>query len=44
MPGAPWRIRITDAFRLRFMDEAPLGHVSMFEAMPIPARAGQPVR
>ena len=32
-PGAPWRIRITEAFRPRFMEEAPLGHVSMFEAM-----------
>ena len=32
-PGAPWRIRITDAFRPRFMEEAPLGYVSMFEAM-----------
>ena len=32
-PGAPWRIRITDAFRPRFMEKAPLGYVSMFEAM-----------
>ena len=32
-PGAPWRIRITDAFRPRFMEEAPPGYVSMFEAM-----------
>ena len=32
-PGAPWRIRITDAFRPRFMEEAPPGYVSMFQAM-----------
>ena len=32
-PGAPWRIRITDAFRPRFMEEAPPGYVSMFVAM-----------
>ena len=32
-PGAPWRIRITDAFRPRFMDEAPPGYVPMYEAM-----------
>ena len=32
-PGAPWRIRITEAFRPRFMEEAPPGYVSMFEAM-----------
>ncbi len=32
-PGAPWRIRITEAFRPRFMEEAPPGYVSMFQAM-----------
>ena len=32
-PGAPWRIRITDAFRPRFMEEAPPGYVPMFQAM-----------
>ena len=32
-PGAPWRIRITDAFRPKFMEQAPPGYVSMFEAM-----------
>ena len=32
-PGAPWRIRITEAFRPKFMEQAPPGYVSMFEAM-----------
>ncbi len=32
-PGAPWRIRITDAFRPRLMEEAPPGYVPMIEAM-----------
>ena len=32
-PGAPWRIRITDAFRPRFMEEAPPGYVPMREAI-----------
>ena len=32
-PGTPWRIRITEAFRPRFMEEALPGDVSMFEAM-----------
>ena len=32
-PGAPWRIRITDAFRPRFMEQAPPGYVPMLEAM-----------
>ena len=32
-PGAPWRIRITDAFRPRLMEKTPPGYVSMFQAM-----------
>jgi DNA invertase Pin-like site-specific DNA recombinase len=32
-PGAPWRIRITQDFRARFVDQAPEGWVGMFEAM-----------
>lgn len=32
-PGAPWRIRITDDLRSQFVDEAPPGWVTMWEAM-----------
>ncbi len=32
-PGAPWRIRITDDLRSQFVDEAPHGWVTMWEAM-----------
>ena len=28
-PGAPWRIRITDALRSRFVDNSPEGYVVM---------------
>ncbi|MCY3730941.1 MAG: recombinase family protein, partial [Rhodospirillaceae bacterium] len=31
-PGAPWRIRIDEAFRPRFMEQAPPGYVPMPEA------------
>ena len=31
-PGAPWRIRITDELRNRFVEEAPAGYVTMQEA------------
>jgi hypothetical protein len=31
-PGAPWQIRITDALRARFVEEAPPGYVPMIEA------------
>jgi predicted site-specific integrase-resolvase len=31
-PGAPWRIRITDELRARFVEEAPSGYVPMLEA------------
>lgn len=31
-PGAPWRIRITDELRSRFVDETPPGYVAMLEA------------
>jgi hypothetical protein len=31
-PGAPWRIRITDELRARFVEEAPTGYVAMLEA------------
>jgi DNA invertase Pin-like site-specific DNA recombinase/uncharacterized protein YndB with AHSA1/START domain len=31
-PGAPWRIRINDEFRARFVEQTPEGHVTMQEA------------
>jgi len=31
-PGAPWRIRMTDQLRSRFVDEPPNGYVPMLEA------------
>lgn len=31
-PGAPWRIRITDDLRLRFVEQAPEGWLPMLEA------------
>lgn len=31
-PGAPWQIRITDALRARFVDEAPSGYLPMIDA------------
>jgi DNA invertase Pin-like site-specific DNA recombinase/uncharacterized protein YndB with AHSA1/START domain len=31
-PGAPWQIRITDALRARFVEEAPPGYLPMLEA------------
>jgi DNA invertase Pin-like site-specific DNA recombinase/predicted DNA-binding transcriptional regulator AlpA len=31
-PGAPWRIRITDELRSRFLEQAPEGYVPMLEA------------
>jgi DNA invertase Pin-like site-specific DNA recombinase len=31
-PGAPWRIRINNEMRARFIQEVPEGHVSMLEA------------
>ena len=31
-PGAPWRIRMTDELRSRFVEEAPEGFVAMIEA------------
>lgn len=31
-PGAPWRIRITDELRARFVDQSPPGYVAMLEA------------
>src|SRR5882724_1101418 len=30
--GAPWRIRITDELRTRFVDQTPPGYVAMLEA------------
>ncbi len=32
-PGAPWRIRINDELRSRFVESAPEGYVKMFRAM-----------
>ena len=34
-PGAPWRIRMTDELRSRFVEEAPAGYVPMVDAMRI---------
>ncbi len=34
-PGAPWRIRVTDELRSRFVEQAPAGYVPMLEAMKI---------
>jgi len=34
-PGAPWRIRMTDELRSRFVEEAPQGFVPMVDAMRI---------
>lgn len=31
-PGAPWRIRLNDELRRRFVEESPAGHVTMQEA------------
>jgi DNA invertase Pin-like site-specific DNA recombinase len=31
-PGAPWRIRITEELRARFVEQAPEGYVAMLEA------------
>jgi excisionase family DNA binding protein len=31
-PGAPWRIRLTDDLRCRFVDDSPPGFVAMLEA------------
>ncbi len=32
-PGAPWRIRVNDELRLRFVESPPEGYVKMFKAM-----------
>jgi hypothetical protein len=32
-PGAPWRLRLNDDLRARFVEEAPLGFVPMVDAM-----------
>jgi len=34
-PGAPWRIRVTDELRSRFVEQAPEGYVPMVDAMRI---------
>jgi len=31
-PGAPWRIRVTDDLRSRFVETAPEGYIPMIEA------------
>jgi DNA invertase Pin-like site-specific DNA recombinase len=31
-PGAPWRIRLTDELRARFVEDAPVGYLPMLEA------------
>jgi hypothetical protein len=31
-PGAPWRIRLTDELKARFVEEAPAGFLPMLEA------------
>ena len=37
-PGAPWRIRLTDELRARFIDDAPPGWLAMLEATLRPGR------
>jgi DNA invertase Pin-like site-specific DNA recombinase len=32
-PGAPWRIRLNDELRARFVNDAPQGYFSMYQAM-----------
>ena len=32
-PGAPWRIRVNDELRSRFVENSPEGYVKMFKAM-----------
>jgi DNA invertase Pin-like site-specific DNA recombinase/predicted DNA-binding transcriptional regulator AlpA len=32
-PGAPWRIRLTDELRARFVDDAPQGYLTMYQTM-----------
>jgi excisionase family DNA binding protein len=32
-PGAPWRIRLTDDLRARFVEDAPQGYFTMYQAM-----------
>ena len=32
-PGAPWRLRLTDDLRARFVDDAPRGYLTMYQAM-----------
>jgi len=34
-PGAPWRIRVTEELRSRFLEEAPEGYVPLVDAMRI---------
>jgi predicted site-specific integrase-resolvase len=34
-PGAPWRIRVTEQLRGRFVEEAPKGYIPMVDAMRI---------
>jgi excisionase family DNA binding protein len=34
-PGAPWRIRVTDELRKRFVEQAPAGYVPMVDAVRI---------
>ncbi len=34
-PGAPWRIRLTDELRARFVEEPPKGYVTMLKAVNI---------
>ena len=34
-PGAPWRIRMTDELRSRFVEQPPVGYVPMVDAMRI---------
>jgi excisionase family DNA binding protein len=32
-PGAPWRIRLTEDLRASFVNEAPQGYLTMYQAM-----------
>ncbi|MGH7959911.1 MAG: helix-turn-helix domain-containing protein [Opitutaceae bacterium] len=42
-PGAPWRIRVNDALRARFVEQPPEGYVPMIDATRIPGVSRQTV-
>jgi len=42
-PGAPWRIRVNDEFRARFVEQAPDGYLPMLEATKVLGASRQTV-